>query len=368
MSTFLGTSQTETEEIYEAPVYEGYEFENHGAQAIIIESFEDQLAVVAAINEAELHVVRNKAGVEESTIDVILEAAGEGGVIEKIKAGLKKLWGKFMAFLESVGRVIDALTKSSEDFVAKHGDAIKNSSVKSIPLKWYEYTIPTEVDEYISSADKSRENGKNAIDAAISAVEGAGSAEKAKEILDDLKTNRDKYLGLVRGAVLGRPQDSVDAKEFSKELFESFRNGSSEKKEINLSVDKILSDLKDSTKLRAGLKTAKSKVNEIFKGEIATVDKAAKAFKKAKANDGKVEVDGAKVNADSVSVLNGILQMNSTFLNATQTACIQYINAWTKAVKEREQFYRGAIIGTIIAGKKGEGKEEKGDKTGAIEG
>lgn len=337
MSTFLSGS---TEPTFTLPVYEGYAAEYDGGAAIIMESFDDQLAVVAAINEAEVEVVRLKAGVTESSIELVLEAAG-GGVVDSIMASLKKLGGKIMAFLDSIIRYFDGLTKSAAAFADKYADKLRTLDLEGYKREMFDYTIPTDVDAAIAKAEQNRGAHEGAVKAGVAAVEGK-DADAAKEALKELKEGKEKTIDKIRGTMLGAGELSGD--EFKKALHKKFRGGSDEKKEVSIDIFKIMDTVKESPKLKEAIKKAKEKINKIFNEELKKLDTARKAFRSAKAKDDTVTSGDHSVKADAVSALNGILQTQHSILQATQAANIAYINAWLNAVKERDSAYKSALV------------------------
>ncbi len=104
MSNFFGTALAggSTQFTYDGPTFEGYNVEHGGEFSIAIESAQDQLEIVAAMADLDVQTtnfVKESAEAGEDGLEYVAESFGpvleaaNGGVFQKIKDAIKKLWG-----------------------------------------------------------------------------------------------------------------------------------------------------------------------------------------------------------------------------------------------------------------------------------
>lgn len=311
---------------YTHPTFEGYSFEHGGAQVIAMESFDDSLAVLEALSEVDIHILR------ESSEEVVVEAAAKG-VIEKIKNALKKLWGKIKAFFESIIRFFDGMTKSSADFAKKYEDRLRKLDLTSFKYKMFKYTITgapqkdaVKAEDYLR--DIAVQVGKS-IDASKTSV------EEGRKALESLKEQREEKEEAIRGEFAGGGKLSAD--EYRKALFSSFRGGAEgpeDKEEVNVDIFNILNIVKESPKLKKAIEAAKSFTDKSFNNYLKDFDNAQKA-----AISKNQELDGSA----NASIYAGLCQLYYKEIQFYQTTASQFFNAWIDAVKERDRTYKSVM-------------------------
>lgn len=323
ISELLGNAKPQE---LQAPVYEGYEFDNYGVQNIAMESYEDSLAVMEAVSDLYILTVR------ESSAEVLTEAAKEG-VLKRIEATLTKLWGKIMAFFESIVRHLDSMVKSASDFAAKYEKKIIERNLSGFKFKAFKYTIPGAPDKDASTAEKHIVDVATAVRSAIESAD-IGS-ENAKALITKLREQHEASMDGVRGAIVKK--GDVKAGEFSEELFAYFRGGAKTKEdkvENPIDIKSIIATAKEGEKLKAAIKAAKAETNKSFNTYIKDFRNAAK----------KVEFgEGEGKEAGSAAAFAGICKAYQNEITSTKSIMLQFYSAWISAVKERDNSYKSIM-------------------------
>jgi hemoglobin-like flavoprotein len=367
MSIFNRTQPvTSTPEEVTAPVFEGYGAEVNGDIIALQESYEDQLPVIEAIHAIDMaelslrSVKESDASAEDiESAEKEFEAVQENAVrkgVEKIKQFFLNLWGKLKAFLASVGRQFDALTKSGADFAKKYEKKLKEANLGSFKYKMHNYT---DLDSPgFSDVEKTDVNA--IINAAVDAVNG----HKEEELIDLIRKVRENAAdeeNELRGHLVGK--GSLDASQFSKALYGLFRGGAQDKsdaKEVSLDVNAVLAVLKDEKGKKEVIEFQKA-TDKDFSAAIKGIKAVQSKLSSSKSTDGdvkKVKVGDTEhtVQKDISPLVVEALRLASSQMGKTQNIHGQVFRAWKDAYNERSRVYKQAIVSAL--GHKEPKKEE----------
>lgn len=373
MSNFFGTAFTGSNStvVYDGPVYEGYNVNHGGEFAIATESAEQNLNILAAIAALDVQMTQAVAesmnGVEDyqvEELEVALEAAG-AGVIEKIKNAIKTLWGKVKAFFASVVRTLDGLTKSTEDFVKKYKSQLEKLNLSGFKYEMHNYTIESLDIEYSSNIVQDAQSVVDVITKAVGSQGGYNAtADATLETIDkrisEMRDERDNKLEAFRGAILNQSGKKFTAEEFREEVYKKLRSGkeSNEVEEVSVNVHKIMTEVKETSKLKSKISKAQKEADKTFGDAIKLVDKLALAINKGSSDtSGKTKVDyknsagadktiggkhgmSTQVASRAATVANHI----SSMLSAQQAIVNTAFSEWNSAVKERDAVYKKVLV------------------------
>lgn len=339
-------STSTPEDEIQAPLFEGYAEEDFGLSLALQESFEDQLAVIEAIHAADTTEIQGRyeirslkeSGASEEAIaereSVIESAIGEKtkSVVDNLKKILTNLWGKLTSFFNSAIQLAGALTTSSEKFIEKYKDKLKESETTP-KYTGYEYA---HIDEYTPSLIKAVSGKEQEVLQHIASM----SLEKLKEVTSNFKANKDNALAALRGRVLASGGE-LSADEFKAALYAFFRGGAKqgEKKEVTVSADEIIKVLSDKS-LKERIGAMKKEIDASFKSEIKSIDDIKNAIKKTEYKDEYKEHKGLMLE-----VTRNLVQQ----VTMTKTTIMTAFNAWKTAYGDRNRDYKSAVLHALSA-------------------
>lgn len=314
----------------DVPVMEGYDVETGGDAAAHQEFIQDMVGVyesMHALDMAEIELRRNNGGIALESCAGVEEfrAVQEGAasdIFEKIKAALKKLWGKIKGFFKSIRKYFDYLFMNGKDFAKKYQtDIIKASARADEDFKFKMYKFD---------------------DAKIDDVDGALLYAKATDLIDRFeKSNIGKVSELsnddiekqlyqpYRKLILGGT-GSGDADDFSKDAFAYFRNGAeseSDKEEINGSEVSAFVKVLTTNKTLSNLDKMERAMDSSFRYVIKEIDKLATEATK----------EGEENLAKEASKL-------SQCYEKLQSIASSFVRIWHQAVKDRASAYKQACM------------------------
>jgi len=140
---------------------EGYSVEFGGNFDAIMESYDDDLAVIEAMHAYDMAEL--EAG--EGNYTPAMEGA-LADIWAKIKAFFKNLVQKILAFFRSIGDYINSLVMSGTEFAKKYESRLKALKLNGMPFEMFNYTIKVDssrkalfsfkglVDQYQKAADE----------------------------------------------------------------------------------------------------------------------------------------------------------------------------------------------------------------------
>ena len=313
---------------------EGYDVELGGNYDAIMESYEDDLAVIEAMHAfdmAELTLTQESADFTE------FQPTLEGNLKDiwaKIKAFFVNLGKKIMAFFRSIGDFIASIVMSGTDFAKKYAERLNKLNLSGFSYDMYDYKIPgiTEANDlakgYEDNIKKVEIDITNINKLKISDVGGAGES-KFEALMNAANDEHVKLLDDYRKTLSGES----DAEKYGEALYKRFRGGSVKKRFTLTSVSKYVKALEASKGLLDAIKKTEKSVKDSFKKVETLINTAAsEADKIASESSG----NAAKLAARKAA----IMRKNLTTYSAMMTVLTRFLNAWSTAVKESTGVYK----------------------------
>lgn len=342
----LVTPETPAEVIDEIVACEGYDITLGGHYDAIMESYDDDFAVIEAMHAyemAELEAMK-ESGSEE-------QAEATPGMKEKLKETwqkiltfVKNLGQRIMAFFKSAYEYMVALVNSDANFVKKYKERLTKLDLAGFPeYEMYDYELNT-IDKDLTVLNKYSEAGKALINKIADRLEIGGVdfntmyATMDKEI-DDMRHSKPDEL---------RKELAGTADQFSEALFKKFRKGGAKKSVKVSNLNEYIKFLEnDAPKYAKEVKAAQDKVKGEFNDLYKYVNKAASESFKSGAEAKSVR-DGAR----KAGLMRSTLNMHSSIRSIYN----QYVNAWSAAVKEVSVSYKSLCVRALSYKKPAESK------------
>lgn len=309
-------------------VCEGYDVANGGAYDAIMESCDDDFAIIEAMHAfdmAEFEALDESGAVLEASVPVMEASLKE--IWERIKTFFANLGKRIVAFFKSVGDFIGSIVMSGDTFHKKYGNTLNNLKFEKFPYEMYEYNIA-----------KSFDDGERYVRGTTVTI--GNLMDKIKELnLDDSNVNRKIYdmkeeiedKSSTAISVLRKNLAGTDDKEkYSDALFKLFRKGGNKKSIQITDISPFLKYLEGSKGLLETIKKANKMVIDTFNAINKKINETAKAAEKADKN-GTVQY-GAKQAALMRSTLKAF--------SVVQTLFTTYTSAWSGAAKEAIGTYK----------------------------
>lgn len=322
---------------------------------------------------------------EENGQEIVYEAVDVQGIFNKIKAIFVKLIDKIKAIFHAFVAKINSLTSDNKEFVNKYRTEFMNkwNKVKNdFEFKGYVFTInennvSNNIENIITDSDKlftdnsvnNLFNDKYEVKSVNDLLEG-----KTKNDTDDIKTfkntinNAVEYINdnnenieetiryLCANAIKCTSTNTsynipnkLDQQEYTKCLFEMYRNGEDKPDNIEkskLSPSEILTYIYDSNKT---IHAAEKVIKNITKGMTNTIKNLEKIEKELN-NSLKSEKD----NSAYSDFLSAVIDLHVTWTNYIKKSkeyCVQAGAAYLTALKDKRTQYK-AIVAKVIAGGK----------------
>lgn len=304
-------------------VCEGYDAEVNGSVDAIIESYDDQLAIMEAIHKMDMEELDlKKEGKDDEEIGELLEGS-MSDTWKKIKEAFVNLFAKIRAWIDSAIRYFDSHFKSTEAFLDKYEKELTKLNLTGYKYEMFNYTNMNVVSELVKSKPRM---ALKEMDEYIN-IEFE-NVKKGTEVVDRTKLN--EMHDEIRGAIVGKSK--LDASEYSKELYKFFRNGASDasdKKELAINITSIIAELRAAAKFIPALKDVKKEQDAYEKKMISRIKSAeAEALRELK-NDKATSDRITAVARESVYATQSAVTISTTLINAAKTVCSEIVSTYT---------------------------------------
>jgi len=322
------TSNKLTESIDEIIACEGYSYALGGNYDAIMESYDDDFAVIEAMHAfdlAELEAMKESAG--ETVESPVLEANLKD-IWDKIKAFFVNLGKRLLAFFKSVYDFVVTIVSSGETFAKKYKERLSKLNLNGFTYEMYEYAIK----DNFKAGTADMKAASKAADAGVEAIKGIqikgqNAMVKLTKISEEMDSGNDKALAALRQKLSG----TAEADKYTTALFNKFRKGGKKKSMSISSVSSYVEFLEKSTELMKSVKDAEKLVKDTINSINGKINQAAKEAE----TDAKT-TDYASVGAKKAALMRK--QIN--FFSSIQTIYTRYINAWSSATKEATATYK----------------------------
>lgn len=279
-----------------------YEPGLEGAYAIVAESEANYNAIMQAVGVAELAVY------ESTGYEMVYEAGDVKGFFGKVKEFFTNLLEKIRGLFKKFFAMFDSHVKNDKDFVNKYKKHLLSVNTRNFKYKGFNFTLDA-VD--VNKAD-------SAIDSVIPSGSTSGNVASLQSEIAKSE-NRVELVEKMRGKAIG--ESSLEAGEFTKELFKKLRSGEDSKEEMdNISVtdqlmaisensglkkaaEKQFKDLEKS--IREAIKTVEKSQNELLKGIPDKSDKDATELRAAQIKVASNHMTNLKDKLAILQVVNG---------------------------------------------------------------
>lgn len=288
-----------------------------GACHIVAESEANYNAIMQAVGVAELAVF------ESTGMEMVYEAGDVKGFFGKMKEFFLNLWEKIKGLFKKFFAMFDSYVKNDKDFVNKYKKDIISANTKGFKYKGFNFTLDT--------VDVEKAAGR--IDGVIgnmTSLDKATAESYVKKYED-----RVELMEKIRGAAIG--ESSLEASEFTKELFAKLRSGEDTKEELdNVSAhDQLIAISENSALKKAAEKQYKDLEKEI-KDVIKTLEKNEKTLLKEvpdKTDKDATELRAVQIKAANIQIANlrdkmSVLQI----VNGAKLTAIKDCNRQAKAI------------------------------------
>ena len=273
-----------------------------GAYAIVAESEANYNAIMQAVGVAELAVY------ESTGYEMVYEAGDVKGFFGKVKEFFVNLLEKIRGLFKKFFAMFDSYTKNDKDFVNKYKKHLLSVNTRNFKYKGFNFTLDA-VD----------------VDKASTAIQGVMPSGSTSGNISSLQAeiakseNRVELVEKMRGKAIG--ESSLEAGEFTKELFKKLRSGEDTKEEMdNISVTDQLVAISENSALKKAaekqfkdlekaikeaIKTVEKSQNELLKGVPDKTDKEATALRAAQIKVASNHVANLKDKLAILQVING---------------------------------------------------------------
>lgn len=304
--TVTASSITESfDEVTASAIEEGVEYSgldlDEMAMSHVAESEENFNKIMMAIGVHEASVYA------ESGEEVVYTEGTLSDIKDKIVSFIKAVWNKIVSIFKRFIAMFDAWNKEDGEFLKKYkGELVKRAGkLNDFKFSGYKFTIEGKASKGIEkleslSTDYSHGQFKGSIE------------DKDEENFDDkIETMRGNVI-----AEMGGSSSSLTASEFSKELFELFRNGDSSKSELEkIDLTSIMSEMVGSKKARKDAKDGYDKARKACDKFIKKIESADKDTIKNIKGD---KPDSDKANIQTSRNLNYQARMIRSLLSIMQ--------------------------------------------------
>ena len=274
------------DEVTASAIEEGVEYSgldlDEMAMSHVAESEENFNKIMMAIGIHEASVYA------ESGEEVVYTEGTLSDIKDKIVSFIKSVWNKIVSIFKRFIAMFDAWNKDDKAFLDKYkGELVKRAGkLNDFKFSGYKFTIESKGFQGITACGKI---------ATLTRDDDITVDDKQEEDFDD---EIDKKRGEVLNA-MGGSSGSYTASEFSKELFELFRNGESSKSELEkIDLTTIMSELAGSKEARKKAKTADDNSKKLCDGFIKAIESsdrdAVKNIKGNKPEDDKKNIQASR--------------------------------------------------------------------------
>lgn len=325
-------------EAYEGSAY----LENTEVEDIFEDSFDEAALRHTYEIDSNLNAIMKTIGISELAVlestghEIVYEAGRAGGIIEKLKAAIKKIWEKIKSLFTKFFAKMQSFGKDDKAFVNKYRKQIMSGSTKDLEIKGYEFTL-TEIGNAKSIIDAMKavkiqmESGEDLN------VSSAFSVSTSTEVSEErqVKVEDSDLIEKLRAAAIGS-SSSLDAGEFAKELRSKLRKG--EDSPVTLEGNDI--NKGEIIQFLMNASTGSKDIKDDFKTTKKTCEDQIKELEKVSRNLSKIEkpVDSDTVNTNSkkltlVARFNTIVTNCLTILEQVEAAKMTAFNDKRKQYK-----------------------------------
>ena len=305
-----------------------------GALQIALEGVQNDQDIFMACLEGDFE---ETAGLMSGVItesQIIEEAGGAiSGMIEKIKAMVKKIWEKIKGLFETfIKKINTVIIRDNKKFVEKYKREVLG---KDLSKMTYKASKPKE--GWAGALEKLKKKGENALDAANTQIDTditscISNFEEVNEKINDGRALDELCAATVKGS---------DSDSFEKDYHEELFDDNEEHDGLSGSdISEIMSILVEK-KLVSNLETTKKKVDKVFSDYLRKIDKVGDRMAKNIPGDEVKEKDGSDRGKSYLDVGRADNSKNLNFRNNKESKdkAMKRISAIQRLVSVSQGFY-----------------------------
>lgn len=295
----LGNNIELSTEIQECAYEPGIE----AAWAIVAESEANYNAIMQAVGIEELNAF------EESGAEMVYEAGQISGFVGKAKEFFIKMWEKIKGLFTKFFAMFNQYTKSDKDFINKYKSHLVKINTRDFEYKGFNFTnLDLDIGGLVVKATAA---ANSAIGSSIYSTPTAkDTAEKINKACED----KTELVEKMRGAAIG--ESSLEAGEYTKELFKLFRSGEDSKETLdNIDVSNLIMAISENSQLKKNAEKSYKELEKIFKEALKTLNKSDKEMLKNFPGP-----DGNETKSEAIRALNNNIFLLKEAINISQIA------------------------------------------------
>ena len=353
-------------------VVPAFESANYTAMSLtaVAESQANYNNIIKAIGINEL------AAFEETGAEIIYEAGAISGFIAKIKQFFIKLWDKVKEIFHKFFAWLDVLTKDNKEFAKKYeAEARKrwNNIKDEFSIKGYKFTHLEEVPGKYADAENfamdkygdivgyevidANNNLYGVIERNINKKINGSSFEDANKAFSDKHSDAvEAVRGAIKNSLVGGTDSGLTADEFTKELFEGFRDGDSSKTTLeksDIDLEKCLTELKTYSKTKKDSEDAFKVIKKSFDNTIKKLEDLVKDANKlgTDKNDIKMTDKNTGKEVSAASVIVSYYNHLTTAWKDVKEVLVSANGTYLQALKDRATQDKTTVAAVITTGK-----------------
>lgn len=327
-------------EAYEGTAY----LEDVEVEDIFEDSFDEAALRHTYEIDSNLNAIMKTIGVSELAVlestgqEIVYEAGRASGIIEKLKAAIKKIWEKIKSLFTKFFAKMQSFGKDDKAFINKYRKQIMAGSTKDLEIKGYKFTpgnIGT-ADEILKAMQSVSVKIKGLPSGATVDKAFSYSSDHLEQINDNEVTSEDTdILEDLRAKAVGS-SSGLDAGEFAKELRAKLRND----EDAPITLDDKDINKGELVQFLMNASTGSKTIKDDFKTTKKTCENQIRELEKCSKGLSKVEkpADSAKINTNSnklqlISRCNTVVTNCLTILEQVEAAKMTAFNDQRKQYK-----------------------------------
>jgi hypothetical protein len=280
------------------------------AYNIVVESEENYNRIIQAVGIEELAVF------ESTGAEMVYEGSTMGGFIEKAKQLFINMWEKIKGVFKKFFAMFDSFVSSDKDFVNKYKKHLLTVNTRDFKYQGYEFK---NLEESVAAVD-SRVSGVAMRACGLTSLADAKSLTSSTtktEMSSDKMDDKSDILEEMRGAAFSSSKGKLEAGEYTKELFEYFRNGESSKSELaTINVSTLLTHISANSGLKKEAEKTFKDVEKTYKETIKALDAIQKEVLKLVPNKG--DANATTASAGVIKSVHNVISLTQSAKGVTQ--------------------------------------------------
>lgn len=326
-------------EAYEGSAY----LEDVEVEDIFEDSFDEAALRHTYEIDSNLNAIMKTIGISELAVlestgeEIVYEAGRAGGIIEKLKAAIKKIWEKIKSLFTKFFAKMQSFGKDDKAFVNKYRKEIMAGSTKDLEIKGYKFT-PNKIGSAKEILDSMKKVSVK-IDGLQNGTVDSAFGYKADDLQgihpNEVKSEDTDIIEDLRKAAIGA-SSALDAGEFAKELRSKLRGDEDSPitlDDSDINKGEIVQFLMNASSGSKGIKDDFKDTKKTCETQIKELEKCSKGLSKVEkpADSTKINVNSKKLQV--IAKCNTIVTNCLTILEQVEAAKMTAFNDQRKQYK-----------------------------------